>query len=526
MAKLELGRHFNITHGLLDTQLERGLETHVAYRCYNPDSARPQVTYGELANLANQVGNGLKELGVQPEQRLAILQNDSIEAVACLLGAIRIGAIPVVLNTMLKPDKLQFILQDSRAVCLIAEDDFLSDLPDLSSSLPHLRAIVVRGRSKTGQTDFEDLVTSNSPKLEPFRSFCDEVAVWQYTSGTTGTPKGVMHTHRQIVFSAQTFFAELLDLAPKDLTYCVSKLFFGYGQGNSVWGPLWHGSSVLLFPGRPTPDRVVEIVQTCKPTVLFAAPTHYSKILHTPELAGFDCSSLRLCMSAGEALPPTIYEEWKERFGLEILDGIGSTEAFHVFIANRPGQVRPGSSGKPLNGYETKILSREGEPVPVGKEGVLHVKSESIAIGYWNNYEKTKATFVGEWLKTGDIYRLDEDGYHWYCGRADDIFKTGGVWVSPIEVENALREHEAVKEAGVVPFINSENLQKGMAYIVLRDGCRGSEELAKELKDFVKTQVEPYKRPELIRFVEDLPRTTTGKIQRNVLKDMAKNDSG
>ena len=522
MAKLELDRRFNIVYSLLDAQLERGLGTHVAYRCYEPGSARPKATYEELADLVNRVGNGLKGIGIQSEQRVAILQDDSIEAVACLLGAIRIGAIPIVLNTMLKPDKLMFILEDSRAVCLIAEEKFLTNLQGLPSSLPHLRTIVVRGGSTRGQTDFEDLVASNSPKLEPFCSFRDEVAVWQYTSGTTGEPKGVMHTHRQMAFSAQTFFAELLNLTPEDLTYCVSKLFFGYGQGNSVWGPLWHGASVLLFPGRPTPDKVAEIVQTCKPTVLFAAPTHYSKILHVPELASFNCSSLRLCMSAGEALPPTIYKEWKERFGLEILDGIGSTEAFHVFIANRPGHVRPGSSGRPLAGYDTRILGREGEPVPVGEEGVLHVRSESIAIGYWNNYEKTKATFVGEWLKTGDIYRIDEDGYHWYCGRADDIFKTGGVWVSPIEVENALREHEAVKDAALVPFINPEKLQKGMAYVVLKDGCVGSEELAGELKDFVKAKLEPYKRPEIVRFVKDLPRTTTGKIQRSVLREMAK----
>jgi len=522
MYEETLGRYFNITKRLLDDKLGQKFANHTAYYCYDSQQGRTEVTYAGLARLVNQLGNGLKKLGVQPEQRVAILQNDSIEAVVSFLGAIRIGAIPIILNTMLKHDKLQFILEDSRAVCLIVEQEFLSDLQEALTMLPSIQYVIVRGGAGTGQIDFEELVSASSSALDPFKSFRDEVALLQYTSGTTGEPKGVMHTHRQIAFSASTFFNEILHLSPEDLTYCVSKLFFGYGQGNSVWGPLWYGASVILFPGRPTPDKVVEIVQTCKPTVLFAAPTHYSKILHTPELASFDCSSLRLCMSAGEALPPTIYEEWKERYGLELLDGIGSTEAFHVFIANRLGQVRPGSSGKPLSGYETKILSREGKPVPVGNEGVLHLKSGSIAIGYWNNYENTKATFLGEWLRTGDIYRIDEDGYYWYSGRADDIFKTGGVWVSPIEVENALREHEAVMDAGVVPFVNLENLQKGMAYVVLKAGYVSSEEMAKQLKNFVKTKIEPYKRPEIVEFVDELPRTTTGKIQRNVLKERAK----
>jgi len=522
MERKALGRYFNITKRLLDDRLEQGLADGIAYRCYNPGQARTETTYKELAALVNQLGNGLRKLGIQPEQRVAILQNDSIEAVVSLLGAIRIGAIPIFLNTMLKRDKLRFILEDSRAACLIVERQFLADLQEDLPTLPHLKYLVVRGADKPGQVDFEELLSASSSALDPFNSFRDEIALWQYTSGTTGEPKGVMHTHRQIAFSASTFFNEILNLSSEDLSYCVSKLFFGYGQGNSVWGPLWHGASVVLFPGRPTPEKVVELVQTCRPTILFAAPTHYSKILHTPDLANFDSSSLRLCISAGEALPSTICDEWRERYGLEVLDGIGSTEAFHVFIANRIGQVRPGSSGKLLSGYEAKILRRDGKAVPVGKEGVLHVKGGSIATGYWNNYEKTKATFLGEWLNTSDIYRIDKDGYYWHCGRADDLFKTGGVWVSPIEVENALREHGAVMDAGVVPFVNPEKLQKAMAYVVLKAGHVGCEELVKQLKDFVKTKLEPYKRPEVVEFVDKLPRTTTGKIQRNALKERAK----
>ena len=520
MTELKLGRYYNITRKLLDEKLENDLGSHLAYECHESGTRRSRATYGELADLVHRVAGGLHELGVRPEERVAVLHDDSVEAVASVLGAIRIGAVPVVLNTMLKPDKIEFILNDSRALCLITETEQLDAVEEIAGKTPHLGHIVCRGES-AGATSFEELVANASPRLDAFDGFTDDVALWQYTSGTTGEPKGVMHTHRQIAFTATTFFEEILRLNPADRTYCVSKLFFGYGQGNAIWGPLWHGASVILFPGRPTPEAVAKIVTEHRPTVLFAAPTHYTKILHDPALASLDVSSLRLCISAGEALPPTVFEEWLKEYNLEILDGIGSTEAFHVFIANRSGEARPGSSGKPVPGYEARVLSREGEPVAQGEEGVLHIRGGSVAIGYWNNYEKTKSTFLGEWLRTGDVYSVDEDGYYWYSGRADDIFKTGGVWVSPIEVENALRGHAAVQDAGVVPFKNAEGLQKGMAFVQLAEGHEGSDELVVELKTLVKQKLEPYKRPELVRFVKELPRTTTGKIQRNVLKEQA-----
>lgn len=520
---MELAEKFNIVDFLLKENLNRGLENHVAYYLHeDEETKRGSLTYGELVRLVNKAGNMFKELGLTREGRVMLLQDDTPEAVANLLGAIKIGAVPFMANTMLRPEDYAYLLNDSRAQVAIVDEKYVGLIEAISASLKYLKSLVVVGKPKEGQLSYFELMDKASDKLEAEETHRDEVALWQYSSGTTGPPKGVMHTHRGILYSANTYFKEVLNLNEKDVIYSASKLFFGYGQGNSIWGPLRWGSSVVLYPGRPYPEKIFEIIEKYKVSVLFAAPTHYNAMIRQMEKeeVKYDLSSLRLCVSAGEALPPIIYKKWKEKVGVEVLDGLGNTEIFHIFISNRPGDAKPGSSGKPVTGYEVKIVKDPYglEEVPVNEVGILMAKGGSIAIGYWNKYEKTKKTFIGEWLNTGDTYYRDEDGYYYYYGRSDDMIKSGGAWVSPIEVERALMEHPAVLEAAAVPGYTEEGLQKVKAFVVLKEGYSPSKELEEELKFFVKEKLVPYKRPQWIEFVKELPKTATGKILRYKLR--------
>ncbi|MHA1833391.1 MAG: benzoate-CoA ligase family protein, partial [Candidatus Baldrarchaeia archaeon] len=357
-----------------------------------------------------------------------------------------------------------------------------------------------------------------SPHLKVADTPRDSVALFQYTSGTTGDPKGVMHTHRGIVYSTDTYFRHVLNLHEGDICFSLSKIFFGFGQGNSIWGPLRWGASVLLYPGIAKPKKVFHLVEKYGVTVLFAAPTHYRKMVQSEDIGAYNLGSLRLCVSAGEPLPSALYNRWKEQTNIEILDGIGSTEAMHIFISNKIGEVKPGTSGRPVAGYEAKVVDQEGNEVPPGEPGNLMVKGGSIAVGYWNKYEETKNKFIGWWLSTGDIYLKDEEGYFTYQGRADDMIRSGGVWVSPVEVEETLKEHPAVTDAAAIPGKTREGLLRVKALVVLAEGYEPSEDLKEELKGFVKSKIAPYKKPTWIEFVNDLPRTSTGKLMRYKLR--------
>src|SRR5881409_2289280 len=375
------------------------------------------------------------------------------------------------------------------------------------------------GDAKSHHLQFESWVSKASRSLEPADTSKDDVAFWLYSSGSTGFPKGAVHLHHDMVVCSDTYGLQVLGITERDRTFSAAKLFFAYGLGNNMYFPMRVGAEAVLYSGRPTAEAVFQVLERYRPTLFFGVPTLYASMLQMQDAEDrFDLSSLRLCVSAGEALPADLYQRWVKRFGVELLDGIGTTEILHIFLSNRPGRVKPGSSGSPVPGYEAIIVDEAGNPVRRGEIGSLRVKGDSTMAYYWNRHEKTKETLFGPWIQTGDKYYQDEDGDFWYCGRSDDMLKVGGIWVSPVEVEATLVAHEAVLEAAVVGQQDAEKLVKPKAYVVLKDPKDASQELAEELKEFVRNRIAPYKKPWWIDFVPSLPKTATGKIQRYRLR--------
>ncbi|MFQ5880790.1 MAG: benzoate-CoA ligase family protein, partial [Dehalococcoidia bacterium] len=438
---------------------------------------------------------------------------------AAFLGAIKIGAVPVPLNTLLRPSDYLYFLNDSRAKVIIAHAELWEPLRSVAAELKHLRRVVVVGEAQGHELSFERWVKEASPELEAADTSKDDVAFWLYSSGTTGFPKGVVHLQHDMVYCAELYAKGILGITERDVTFSAAKLFFAYGLGNSLYFPFSVGASAVYLPQRPLPENVFETIARFRPTLFFGVPTLYAAMLQVPEAERkYDLSSLRLCISAGEALPAEIYRRWRERFGVEIIDGIGTTEVLHIFISNRPQQVKPGSSGLVVPGYEANIVDEQGTSVKQGEIGSLMIRGDSIAACYWNKHEASKRTIVGEWIHTGDKYYQDEEGYLWYCGRNDDMLKVGGIWVSPVEVENTLIEHPAVVEAAVVGQQDEDGLVKPRAFVVLKEGIAGTPQLAAELQAFVKERIAPYKFPRWLDFVQELPKTATGKIQRFKLR--------
>jgi benzoate-CoA ligase family protein len=393
--------------------------------------------------------------------------------------------------------------------------------PDVVGSAPGVvgSAPDVAGSALVGTRPFQQLLDAGSPELRAEMTTSDDSAFWLYSSGSTGFPKGCVHLHRDMLVCTELYGRGVLDIAEHDRCFSVAKLFFAYGLGNGLYFPFGVGATTVLFAGAPTPANVFEIVGQHRPTLFFSVPTNYAQLLaqETP----CDFSSVRWGVSAGEALPPAIFDRFQKRFGVTILDGIGSTEITHIFISNQPGAIRPGSSGKPVFGYEIKILDDDGHFVPTGEIGNLLVKGDSTCAGYWNKHARTRDTIEGHWIRTGDKYYQDADGFLWYAGREDDMLKVGGIWVSPIEVENALVEHPAVLEVGVVGREDQDRLVKPLAYVVLRPGHTASPQLGHELVDFVRSKLAEYKRPRWVVFVAELPKTATGKTQRFKLRQQA-----
>ena len=505
---------FNVSEALVDANVQRGRGDKEAY-LYHRDTEPRRLSYRELLELVNRTGSAMRNVGVSLENRIMILDDDTLETAACVLGAIKIGAIPFVANTMMTSNDYEYLVNDSRSHTVIVGADYVEKVENILGKSKYLKNLVVIGKSEADQISYQEIIGEASADLDAVKMPSDEVVLWQYSSGTTGSPKGVMHTQGGILHSADTYFKQVLGLAEEDVCFSVSRLFFGYGQGNSMWGPLQAGASTVLAGGRFRPERVLEILERYGVTVFFAAPTHYNKMLENKDvLCRYNLTSLRICVSAGEPLPPVIYRKWKDLTGLEILDGIGSTEAFHIFISNQPGKSQPGSSGTPVPGYEIRIVDEMLNDVPTGEIGNLLVKGRSIALGYWNRYFKTKETFIGEWLLTGDVYYKDNEGYFWYYSRSDDMIRSSGVWVSPIEVEKTLMEHQAILEAAAVQGYTDEGLQRVKVIVVLKKGYAPSLELIEELKNHVKDRIASFKKPERIEFVKELPKTSTGKIQR------------
>lgn len=511
----EVPDRFNMVNALVDGQVRQGNGQRLAVV-----GEQGSLSYEELARLANRAGNALRELGVTREQRVVLMLHDTPEFLATYLGAMKIGAVPVPINTLSMPTDYEYYLNDSGAVALVIADDLLDRVEPIRPSLRALRITLVVGASEHPYHRFDDAIAGSADTLAAADTHRDEPSYWLYSSGTTGRPKGVVHYHGDMVFCTATYARHVVSMTPDDRTFSASRLFFSYGLVNSLYLPLYTGASVVLCPERPEPAHVLEIIRQFRPTMFFGVPTFYAAMLrHLDTVPGSpDLGDLRLAVSAGEAMPGPLYERWKSRTGVELLDGIGSTEFGYIFISNLPGRVRGGTSGELLPGYEAKILDEQGQPVPAGEVGDLWMRGESIAAQYWNNRPQSKRTFVGEWLKTGDKYYLDADNYFTFCGRSDDLLKVGGLWVAPLEVEAALLEHPAVAEAAVVGAFDGQDLEKPKAYVVLKAGQQPSEAVAQELKDFVKHRLQPYKYPRWVEFVHELPKTATGKIQRYRLR--------
>ncbi len=478
-----------------------------------------QTRYGELAERVGRAATAMSSLGLRQEDRVAMIMLDSREFHTVFWGAIKAGVVPVALNTLLVTDNYEYILNDCRARVLFVSAALLPVVAPILDKLPQLETVIVDGESDANHRSLEQLLAPHEPCTDSVTTQRDEVAFWLYSSGSTGNPKGVMHRHSSLYMTGLHYGRGVLDINESAIVYSAAKLFFAYGLGNAMTFPMFVGATAVLLAGRPTPESVMQTLNAHQPTIFFGVPTLYAAILadpaNTPERGSHQ---MRLCVSAGEALPADIAKRWQQRFGCEVLDGVGSTEMLHIYLSNRSGQVQPNSSGTAVPGYQLDLRDESGASVARGEIGELVVQGESAASGYWNLRAKTVATFAGTDTWTGDKYYLDEQGYYVYCGRTDDMFKSGGNWVSPFEVESALIEHQAVMEAAVVPRADDSGNEKPYAYVVLQPSIDASDALADELKQFVKQHIELWKHPRWIEFTDDLPKTATGKIQRFKLR--------
>ena len=509
----ELPEEFNFASALLDRHIAEGRGGQMAL--WGPAG---NLTYEQLYHFTNQTGHALRALGLEPEQRVLLLLRDSPEFIATYLGAMKIGAIPVALNTFAHPSDYEFYLRNSRARLLVGEAEFLEPLAPLLRRTPSLRAVVsVRGEGLAGAHRWEQLVAVQPAELDPAPTHKDQPAYWVYTSGSTGESKAAVHLHRNTLFAIEPFLRHVVRMTPEDISFSVARLFFSYGLANSFFMPLWAGAGVVLLPDRPEPDKVLATIEQYRPTLLYSVPTAYGRMLRE-NLDPQKFASLRLCVSAGEALPAPIYHQWKEKTGLEIIDGVGSTEFGYIFLSNRPGQVIPGASGTVFPEHKFRLVNAAGKDARPEEMGELWVAGPSVAAYYFRNHASSKKTFLGEWLSTGDQYERDEQGILTYQGRSDDLFKSGGIWVSPIQVESTLLAHPAVAEASVVADRDEQGLEKPVAYVVLKSGVSADESTAEQLRAFTRERLAVYKCPKAFLFVSELPKTATGKIQRFKLR--------
>ncbi len=499
---------FNLSEALLDVHLTAGRGDHPALR-YEGTT----LTYRDVSRLVARTGAALRSLGVEMEDRVALLLPDSPEFVATFLGAIRIGAVPGTLSTYLTSVDYAEMLADCRARVLVAHASVMPRIAPIRRGLPQLRHVVVAGGDAGDDVALDALAGSQPDELAPEKTSADDMAFWQYSSGTTGRPKAVVHLHGPAVAPADLHGTHVVGMRADDHVLSVAKLFFSYGLGASLLIPFRHGASSILLPARPDPRRVFETIARERPTLLYAVPTFYAGLLAVPETDPQDVSSLRRCISAGESLPAPLFERWRDRFGLEILDGIGSTEIGYIAISNFPGRARPGTSGQVIPGYDARVQRADGEAAAVDEVGDLLVRGPSTAAFYWRRRDETKHTFRGEWVFTGDRYSVDADGYYTNHGRSDDLLRVSGHWVSPV-----LLRHAAVRECAVVARADGDGLIKPCAYVVCADDAVAAPALADELKALVKDALAPYKYPRWVEFIPALPKTSTGKIQRFKLR--------
>ena len=475
------------------------------------------LTFREVDAEVNQVGHALRGLGVRYGESVALILLDTAEFVTTFFGTLKIGAVAASFNTLLTPEEYRFMLRDCRARVVVIHEALLPKLEAIRDELPDLAHVVVVGSPlRDDDASYAAWIAHQPTSLWAAHTHREDACCLNFSSGTTGEPKGIVHAHKDLPLTAHNWGRNVLGLGEDDRTFAAAKLFFTFGTGGNLIFPWSVGASIVLFAGPPRdPRNVLDIVARFQPTILFNAPTGYALMMAVPDFRStYDLSSLRVCVSAGEALPAPIWTQWKDLTGLDIVDGIGSTENYHIFISNRPGDIRPGSSGKPVPGYDLRLVDEHGAPAPDGEIGNLHVRGETASLCYLHQYDKSRATFLGEWLVTGDKYRVDADGYYWHEGRSDDMLKVGGIWVSPVEVESCLLSHAAVLECAVVGAADEADLVKPKAFVVLADGHAPSDPLTEALIAHCVAHMAGYKRPRWVVYVPELPKTATGKIQR------------
>ncbi len=517
-----MGADYNAAVDFVDRNIDEGRGDKPAFI----DPART-ITYRQLYEAASRIGPILARFGVEPENRIAMIMLDTVDFPIVFWGAIRAGIVPVLLNTRLTVDQYRFLLADSRAKVAFASPALLPAIQEAARGMTTLKEIIVVGGGPESRPRLDALLAKEQ-MAQPARTCSDEIAYWLYSSGTTGSPKGVMHVHSTPMHAARLAGQDRIGVREDDIIFSAAKMFFSYGLGNSILCPQAVGATSVLYPERPTPQTVFETLQTYQPTMFYAVPTLYAAILASPDcVPERNSKRLRLCFSAGEPLPAHVGEDWKRRYGLDIVNGVGSTEMAHLFLTNVPGAVEYGTSGIPVKGYDLRLVDDAGHDIADGDIGELLVRGPSAAAGYWNQRERTRRTFEGEWMRTGDKYVRRADGVYSYCGRTDDMFKVSGIWVSPFEVEAALVSHPTVLEAAVVPTEDRSGLIKPKAFVVLKDHAYDGtgRALYEELKTHVKRSIGPWKYPRWIEFVDSLPKTATGKIQRFKLRELAHRNS-
>lgn len=534
---LQFPERFNMADYFLYHNLEEGRENKICL--YYEDQT---FSYGDTARMSNRVGNALRELGVEMEDRVLIVLPDCPEFVWTWFGSARIGAVITMVNPLLPAEDYKYYLDYTRARVAVIHESLLKTFDEATAGAKHLCAVlVVGGHEHDDDTDFtndallwssfDGAVLGGTDECTPADTHRDDIAVWLFTSGSTGHPKGAVHLQHDLPFNTEVFAKRTVGVNENDLTVSVPKLFFGYATGTNLLFPFAVGGATALFSERSTPEKLFEVIARYRPTILTTVPTMINSMLNADQAARSDLSSLRFCYSAGEALPPELYQRWQQTFGVEIYDGIGSAEMFHIYITNRPGDVKLGSLGKIVAGYEARIVNAEDKEVATGEMGTLKIKGDSAALCYWNAHEKSKETFAGDWCTTGDQFHVDADAYYWYHGRTDDMLKVSGIFVAPAEIENCLLQHEAVLECAVIGAEAGDGLIKPKAFVVLRDRSvqsptsivprqldDGNVQLAEELKAFVKSHLAVYKYPRWIEFVSSLPKNDRGKIDRKKLK--------
>jgi benzoate-CoA ligase len=506
-------RRYNFAADVLERNLRAGRAHKAAY--VDP---RGSWSFGQLADRAARFGQALRGLGVRREERILLCLLDTIDWPTAFLGAVKAGIIPIPVNTLMTEEDYRFIVADSGARTLIVSDAIYAKFENLIKGDSDLRRVIVSGEDTRGHHGFEDLIAQATPDPYTAPTTKDDICFWLYTSGSTGRPKGAVHVHADLKLTNDLFGAHILGLTEEDVCYSAAKLFFAYGLGNALTFPLSAGATTILLPDRPTPEAVAALLRRHPVTVFYGVPTFYAGFLASAAAPRRDELKLRLCISAGEALPAQIGRRWHERYGVDVLDGLGSTEMTHTFLSNRPGEVRYGTTGKPVPGYDLRLVDDAGEPVRKGEIGELQVRGPTSAIMYWNNRQLSRSTFLGEWTRSGDKYREDPDGFFVYCGRRDDMLKVGGMYVSPFEVEGVLCTHPEVLEAAVVAWPDPEGLIKPKAFVVLKSPGHACDALARTLQEHCKSMIAPYKYPRVIEFRTDLPKTATGKIQRFKLR--------